>query len=170
MTEDALAQIQSLVRSHPTITVRELAAALGFSEERSVYYWLQKAGFRGLKDFKASVLSSPPRVEAEVPRGPLGVAESTPAYELVLIVVQTPEYAPFFLAGDRMVVEMGRPPRDGELALLELDGQPNAVRRYFAGPPALLVHPSNSRRVTLLPADARPQWRGTIVRLIRERP
>ena len=50
-------QMAQLVLANPTITAKELAQKMGYAEQKSVYYWLEKAGYRGLKDFKQSVLS-----------------------------------------------------------------------------------------------------------------
>src|SRR5690606_36790877 len=53
---DVLQRMSQLVRERPDITVRELADALEYSQERSVYYWLNKAGFRGIRQFRDAVL------------------------------------------------------------------------------------------------------------------
>lgn len=53
---DVLQRMSQLVRERPAITVRELADALGYSQERSVYYWLNKADFRGIRQFRDAVL------------------------------------------------------------------------------------------------------------------
>jgi hypothetical protein len=50
-------QIAQLVLQDPSISVRELAERLGYSEEKSVYYWLHKRGFRGIRAFKRAVLT-----------------------------------------------------------------------------------------------------------------
>lgn len=52
-----LRKIAALVMENPNITVREIAQKLGYAEEKSVYYWLEKAKFAGIKDFKKSVLT-----------------------------------------------------------------------------------------------------------------
>ncbi|MBE3518987.1 MAG: hypothetical protein IMW97_01630 [Firmicutes bacterium] len=52
-----LRKIAALVMEDPNITVREIARKLGYSEEKSVYYWLEKAKFAGIKDFKKTVLT-----------------------------------------------------------------------------------------------------------------
>ncbi len=69
MAEQVLEKIIALVRARPTITVRELARELGFSEERSVYYWLRKAGHKGLKSLKEQVVwAGPPAAVREEER------------------------------------------------------------------------------------------------------
>ena len=50
-------QMAYFILANPNITGKELAAKLGYSEPKSVYYWLEKAGYSGLKDFKKMVLS-----------------------------------------------------------------------------------------------------------------
>ena len=40
-----LKQMAKLILQNPSITVRELANTLGYSEEKSIYYWLEKANF-----------------------------------------------------------------------------------------------------------------------------
>lgn len=54
---DYLAQMANLVRANPSITVREIARELQFADNKSVYYWLDKYKFHGLRDFKRAVLS-----------------------------------------------------------------------------------------------------------------
>jgi SOS-response transcriptional repressor LexA len=50
-------KMERLVLANPNISARELAKRLGFLEQKSVYYWLEKAGYKGLKDFRAKVLT-----------------------------------------------------------------------------------------------------------------
>lgn len=42
---------------NPSITAKELARKMGYAEEKSIYYWLNKAGFSGMKEFRRKVLS-----------------------------------------------------------------------------------------------------------------
>ncbi len=53
---DPVARMAQLVRERPTISGREIAAACGFAEPKSLYYHLRKHGYRGLNHFKESVL------------------------------------------------------------------------------------------------------------------
>lgn len=172
MSDDALAQMRSLVRSRPTITLRELANALGFAEERSVYYWLRKGGHKGLKEFKASVLAAHlPEADAGGAGAPAGVATGSRSQEeLGSVVLETNEYSPWLLPGDRLVLAPGRAPQDGQLAVIALPGEPYAVRRFVVGPPPLLVHPADSRKVTRVVPAEQPRWHGTVVRVVREAP
>lgn len=52
----------ALVREDPAITVAEIARRLGYSEEKSVYYWLEKARIKGIREFKRMVLTEHPKV------------------------------------------------------------------------------------------------------------
>ena len=54
---DAIERMASIVREDPSVTVRELARRMGFAEQKSIYYWLGKQRYRGLKDFKRAVLA-----------------------------------------------------------------------------------------------------------------
>lgn len=65
--------IAVLLRENPAITVRELASRLGYSEAKSIYYWLEKGGYHGIKSFRQAVLRGdyPPEATAAV-REPVG--------------------------------------------------------------------------------------------------
>lgn len=54
---DSLERMASIIREDPSVTVKELARRMGFAEQKSVYYWLGKQKFRGLKEFKRAVLA-----------------------------------------------------------------------------------------------------------------
>ncbi len=49
-------RIATLVRQQPSISARRVAAALGYAEPKSIYYWLGKEGFT-FNSFKDAVLS-----------------------------------------------------------------------------------------------------------------
>ena len=51
-----LAHMAALIKQNPSITVREIATELKFSDSKSVYYWLEKGNFRGINEFKRLVL------------------------------------------------------------------------------------------------------------------
>lgn len=55
---ETLAHIAALVREDPSITVREIAKEMSFADNKSVYYWLGKAKFRGIGEFKKTVLGA----------------------------------------------------------------------------------------------------------------
>lgn len=52
-----LERIAQIIREDPSITVKDIAKRLGYSEEKSVYYWLEKGQFKGLRDFRHAVLT-----------------------------------------------------------------------------------------------------------------
>lgn len=52
-----LERIAQVVRENPSATARDIARRLGYSEEKSIYYWLDKGQFKGLKDFRQAVLT-----------------------------------------------------------------------------------------------------------------
>lgn len=163
MGDDTLRTMASFIRANPTATVRELAAHMGFSEERSVYYWLHKLGFRGLKEFKRHVIteggaSGAAAVEAR---------EEEAEYALTHQVVTTSEYTPWILPGDRLEVARNRPPADGDLVLVDLPGAKAALRRCYGR--NTLVHPARPRDVHPLDAGT-ARLVGVVVRLVRTRP
>lgn len=54
---DVVDKIADLILQDPSISVRELARRLGYAEEKTIYYWLAKRGFRGIRPFKRAVLT-----------------------------------------------------------------------------------------------------------------
>lgn len=54
---NVLERMAALIREDPAITVAEIARRLGYSEEKSVYYWLEKARVKGIREFKRMVLT-----------------------------------------------------------------------------------------------------------------
>ena len=50
-------RMAEIILARPSVTARQLAQELGFAQERSVYYWLRKAGYGGLQSFRAAVLT-----------------------------------------------------------------------------------------------------------------
>ncbi len=59
---DVLDKIVSLVLQDPFLTATEIAHRLGYAEEKSVYYWIDKAHYSGLVAFKRAVLNGQFRV------------------------------------------------------------------------------------------------------------
>ncbi|MCL8207814.1 MAG: hypothetical protein K6V97_07070 [Actinomycetia bacterium] len=54
---DVVDKIAELIRTDPSISVKELARRLGYAEEKTIYYWINKRGFRGIRPFKRAVLT-----------------------------------------------------------------------------------------------------------------
>lgn len=171
--EDTIARIVSLIQARPTITVRELANELGYAQERSVYYWVKKTGHPGITSLREAVLAGMDHLESEIKKVDTSVSES-PDYTTSMITGH--EYAPWLLPGDELHVDRSRPPRDGELVLIRLPKQNEAVRRFLVGDPAILVHPSRPAEAIrisqkdLSNPSAPVQIIGSITRVIRRSP
>ncbi|WP_068136356.1 LexA family transcriptional regulator [Limnochorda pilosa] len=186
---DVLKRMADLVRERPAATVRELADHLGYTQERSVYYWLNKADFQGIRQFRDAVLRgefAERRAPQPAPAGnavplyrlsqmPLPPDDRPPASRQVVVdLATTPgffafeaegtEYAPLIEPLDQLVVDPEAELRDGDLALVMVRGYGPAVRRIFGQRPTWLVHPSRGR-----PFEAQndPVILGRIVRLLR---
>ncbi|MHB1610191.1 MAG: hypothetical protein ACYCT0_00710 [Sulfobacillus sp.] len=61
-----LNQMAQFILEDPYITAKQLAKKLGYAEEKTVYYWVDKASFRGLQSFKRAVLGGQFRVHGHV--------------------------------------------------------------------------------------------------------
>lgn len=77
---DVVDKIADLILLDPSISVRELAKRLGYAEEKTIYYWIAKRGYRGIRAFKRAVLTGHFRGrmvarEAQARPGRLPVAE-----------------------------------------------------------------------------------------------
>jgi hypothetical protein len=57
VSHDVIDKIAELILQDPSISVREVATRLGYAEEKTVYYWLSKRGFHGIRPFKRAVLT-----------------------------------------------------------------------------------------------------------------
>lgn len=77
---DSLERMASIIREDPSVTVKELARRMGFAEQKSVYYWLGKQKFRGMKEFKRAVLAQ--RYSARVEDGGKPAAPPTDMPEM----------------------------------------------------------------------------------------
>jgi hypothetical protein len=54
---DVLDKIAGLILQDPFLTATEMAHRLGYAEEKTIYYWMDKAHYPGLVAFKRAVLS-----------------------------------------------------------------------------------------------------------------
>jgi len=154
-----LSIIDKMVRfvvANPNITARELAEMLGYAEPKSVYYWLEKAGFRGMKDFRKAVLSRsfpPPAGKAETP-----IAKDAPNAFLIpiyhdakdfqgysylkdylkthlspssfAILLSTDEFQPLAKTGDLLIIDPKASLGEGDLLLVNKNGNNHLVRSY----------------------------------------
>lgn len=149
-------EIARYILADPNVTARTIAARLGYAEEKSVYYWLQKAGFKGMKDFKASVLrrtlpgAAPRKPDTPLARdaGDSGLTlfsdadEKTPVsnfqshveglvgHETYGVLLTRTEFPPFAGAGDVVVVDPGAPSFQGDLMWASVKGRMRLVRQY----------------------------------------
>lgn len=173
LQKDALQKIAQLIASNPSITVKQIAREMGYSEEKSVYYWLEKGRYYGIKQFKKAVLTGEyrrkPRDHHEVKdRGLSLVPEDlpvargfTPDGKPLLVdvpshysrnlgesvyacVVKGTEYSPFLRPDDMLVIDPDAQITDGDLVLLVRESRPE-FRCYYAG--NLFVHPINPHDV-----------------------
>lgn len=186
---DVLRRMSDLVREHPGVTVREIARELGYTQERSVYYWLNKADFQGIRQFRDAVLRgelAARGTERGVPTGhsvplyrmsqiPFETDSRPPASRQVVIgepwspdlfalEVEGTDYLPLIEPQDQLVVDPAGEPRDGDLVLVMVRGYGPAIRRIFGQHPTWLVHPSRGRPFE---AQHSPVILGRVVRLLR---
>ena len=86
-------QLAQLVRDEPSITVAELARKMGYAEQKSVYYWLEKAGFRSIRLFRDAVLTGRFPPDTQVPQWPARFRDSDETFSpgtLPLMAITTP--------------------------------------------------------------------------------
>lgn len=143
---ETLAYMAYLVRENPNITVREIADRLKFADNKSVYYWLGKANFQGIGDFKQAILKD----QAETLEG-LGVIQNGETKFLIKIpvkqwnpkktdnthnwvylfydtpnprglfavTVESNDFAPWYLKGDMIIVNSEAEPSQAGWVLLK---------------------------------------------------
>jgi len=174
--EHPLDKIVALIRARPTITVRELARELGYAEERSVYYWLHKAGYKGLRTLKREVLGGRDgRGEAKS----CALGDEPPADKVQeapleaapwVITVSTRVYEPWVRAGDELHIDPTAEPASGDLVLVDLPGEGDALRRCYLQPPSLLLAHPGDPRDWIDTGTTHARLKGVVIRLIRRRP
>ncbi|HOB21221.1 MAG: hypothetical protein GX766_09360 [Firmicutes bacterium] len=170
-SNEHLERMARAIRRNPEITVQELKDLLGYAQEKSIYYWLQKHSFKGIKHFRRAVLTGayPPGypLPADHPsRSAEGLAKSVPLatgftpqgevntseHRVPVLLncsesafayhIDTNEYLPTIAAGDFLIVEPEQQPQQGSLVLV-LDREKPLLYRFYPGQPPLLVHPAN---------------------------
>ncbi len=190
MVTNALVRMAQIIRQDPSITVEQLARHMGFAEQKSVYYWLNKEGFRGIRDFRKAVLTGhyPPRHvaaeeaqpylpeqryrlavgfdEAGRPRflpgsQPLPVA-APPAF---LFRQPDSTYAPLVRENDLLVVDPDRSPADGSWVMVVQQGRVHLWICKRVGKLWLYQHPTEPCR----PLSTQPGGKlvGVVSSLIR---
>ncbi len=65
---EVLNRMAYLILEDPFITAAELSQKLGYSEEKTIYYWLSKAHYQGLQAFKRAVVGGRFRLPAHAAR------------------------------------------------------------------------------------------------------
>ena len=160
-----------LIEENPFITVRELAQKLGYSEEKSIYYWLNKEGYSGIKDFKIYVLArargSVVR-DIDVPYGtnrlplvsrfsPDGVPERgpelrahtpRPSSKAFAYMLGSGEYSPLLLPSDILIVDPEADLDPGCLVLLWTRNDAIIRRYHRVENTDLWVHPLGTGAVS----------------------
>ena len=146
-------EIVSLLARNPNITAKEIAQALGYAEEKSIYYWLRKAGYGGLRQFRAAVLrraepildGAPSIARDSVdPRVPVYADEDLSSSTQGLwdylvqrlnpgcfgVAVSKGHLVPVAARGDLLIVDPSAPHFQGDLLLVRQRGTLNVVRQY----------------------------------------
>jgi hypothetical protein len=115
-------QIANLILEDPYITASGIAKKLGYAEEKTVYYWINKHHYHGLVAFKRAVLSGQFRPASRA------VRESPSRYGRIPIV-------------DRFSPQ-GQPIYSGETVSLTVPKETQFVWRY-PGPALLHIIPQD---------------------------
>lgn len=133
-----------LVLKNPNITARELAENLGYAEQKSVYYWLEKAGYKGIKDFREEVLKGafPLPMEKSEPELLRDGPKSLPVYSRggirdtrtnlgdFLRTNLGPESFGVLLGGNIAIIDPSAIQTQGDLVLIRSEGSLKLTRRY----------------------------------------
>ncbi len=148
-------QMSRLVLADPNVTAREIAKQLGYAEEKSVYYWLQKSGFTGMREFKKSVLRRALPSPAPHPEHPLARDAGEPGISMFMdsdlkaarttlqshfegflghdsfaVLLTRTDYHPLAGAGDVLIVDPGAPSFQGDLMWASVRGKMHLLRQY----------------------------------------
>ncbi len=119
---DVADKIADVILSDPSVSVREIAQRLGYAEEKTIYYWMNKRGFHGIRPFKRAVLTGQYRAVSRA-REAVGRPGRLPV-------------------ADRLT-KAGEPVYTGETLPITLDrGRGLFVWRY-QGPPTLGILPGD---------------------------
>jgi SOS-response transcriptional repressor LexA len=157
-------EMARFLRENPSATVNQLAEHMGWAENRSVYYWLNQAGFKGIRDFRKVALdrsfsfSNEDIIREDLEKTYLPIVEqinSPKHYEyakedfLCLIKTSTTsfvyrvsnhDWAPFLIPGDLLVVDPEVKPQNQDIFLVWVRGQGTLILKkladnYFARDP-----------------------------------
>ena len=147
-------QIAKLIEADPNVTARQIAKALGYAEEKSVYYWLSKAGYNGIKDFKKALLKkalpSPKRPDTPIARDAdsgsfsffsdreqkaLGVdlqdhLDEHLGGDSYCVLLSEYDYEPLASLGDVLLIDPDAPSYQGDLQWACVRGKMRLVRQF----------------------------------------
>jgi len=165
-------QMAHLVLANPTITAKELAQKMGYAEQKSVYYWLDKAGYRGMKDFKKAVLSGcfqiawePGKLPAVRDSGKLPIPLYTDDDKLTLldysdfvhsrlgpgsfaVLVSEEQSGQVAGQGDILIIDPDAPCIQGSIVLVNIEGAANLARVYhLTGKSPVYIDINNPNRL-----------------------
>lgn len=131
-------RIANLILEDPLITAERIAHRLGYAEEKTVYYWLNKSHFAGLNAFKKAVLHG-----QFIPVAPHAARETEGLYgRLPVASAWTDDGAPIF---------------DGDTLALPLGAPAELVWRY-SGPSVLHILPQDLLVLTAVDPTAPSPW------------
>lgn len=187
---EQLERMADAVKDNPEVTVAELRQILGFAQERSVYYWLAKTPYKGIKEFRRAVLTGKynpgyPYPGEHISKTAEGMPRSIPlatGFSEGFVVIEGEkvpifceysghafayrlkgqEYYPVFVAGDLLIIDPNEEPRGGDFVLTIKDDEP-FIFCYYSGEQTLLAHPTNPT----LTAPEGVEIIGPIMQLIR---
>ncbi len=95
-------KIAQLILQDPYITAKNIARKLGYAEEKTVYYWIDKSHFKGLTAFKRAVIN-----KQFQPGTPFKVRESRVRYGRVPVISGTTAEGHPISTGDTMPAPSG---------------------------------------------------------------
>lgn len=193
---DNLEKMALLIQKNPSITGKELARQLGYAQEKSIYYWLNKWGYKGLREFKDEVLAwerrpysqvaesgirytvqelplqgsthapGPPQEEVESVI-PLVVGEGELSTASFALAISTDDYYPLVGINDLIIVDPRANFVSGDLFLVSGENdQPQLRRLYDIGDEYLIIHPLRGSKFGTLSKKSRALV-GKVVRMVR---
>ena len=130
-------RIANLILEDPLITATRIARQLGYAEEKTVYYWLHKSHYTGLKSFKKAVLHGQFLPQAAA------AAEPGHLYGRLPITDEWSDDGQPVFRGDTMAVPSGAP---AEL-----------IWRY-SGPPLMSILPQDLLVLTKVDPNLKSPW------------
>ncbi|MGI6559118.1 MAG: hypothetical protein ACOX20_09390 [Limnochordia bacterium] len=182
-----LEKMALLIQKNPSITGKELARQLGYAQEKSIYYWLNKWGYKGLREFKDEVLSWERRPYSQVGESgmrymvqelplqgidresviPLVVSEGELSAASFALAVSTDDYYPLVGINDLIIVDPRADFVSGDLFLLSGENDQLQLRRlYDIGDEYLIIHPLRGSKYGRLSKTSRALV-GKVVRMVR---